>query len=286
MLRNRKRSLGAAGAAVAATAVIVSGAGANAAVIRPLRPPAAHLAALPQITITMNGKKITVSGALQSGGVSIVSKVTQEPQGDPTLVRLDPGVTVAQVLKAAAGDPNNIALIASVVFSPQANRGISVAQANLKPGQYVAVDLASRAKTPPLTTFTIAKAAAPASLPAPQATMSAIEFGFRGPGSLRDGELVRFANHGFLVHMIVAVRGRNAAAAQQIAQLLKAGQDRQAQRLATDSFTFYGIMTHGAFQQQVVRNRPGFWVLACFMVTQDGREHTRLGMERVIRIFK
>src|ERR1700735_5616469 len=179
MLRNRKRSLAAAGAAVAATAVIVSGAGANAAVARPLRLPAAHLAALPQITITMNGKKITVSGALQSGGVSIVSKVTREPQGDPTLVRLDPGVTVAQVLKAAAGDPNNIALIASVVFSPQANKGTSWAEVSLKPGNYVAVDLNSSQSNPALTTFTISPSTSPASLPKPRATMSAIEFGFR-----------------------------------------------------------------------------------------------------------
>ena len=116
--------------------------------------------------------------------------------------------------------------------------------------------------------------------------MSAIEFAFRGPGRLHDGELVRFANHGFLVHMMVAIRGRNAAGAQQIARLLRAGQDRKAQRLATGSFTFYNILTHGAYQQQVVRNRPGSWVLACFMDTQDGREHTQLGMERVIRIVK
>jgi hypothetical protein len=286
MLRNRKCSLGAAGAAVAVATVIAAGASANAAVIQPLRPSGAHPAALPQIIITMNGKKITVSGALQSGGVRIISKVTQEAQGDPTLVRLDPGVTVGQVLKAAAGDPNNIALIASIVFSPQANRGISAAQANLKPGQYVAVDLASRAKTPPLTTFTIAKAAAPASLPRPQATMSAIEFGFRGSARLHDGELVRVANDGYLVHMMVAVRGRNAAGAQQIARLLKAGQNRQAQRLATGSYSFYNIMSHGAYQQQVIHNRPGYWVLACFMQTQDGRDHTQLGMERVIRIVR
>jgi hypothetical protein len=38
--------------------------------------------------------------------------------------------------------------------------------------------------------------------------------------------------------------------------------------------------------RQVVNVRPGFWVLACFMDTQDGREHTRLGMERVIHITK
>jgi hypothetical protein len=86
--------------------------------------------------------------------------------------------------------------------------------------------------------------------------------------------------------MIVAARGRTAAGARKIARLLKAGKNGKAQRLATDFYSFYNILTHGAYQQQVIHNRSGHWVLACFMDTQDGREHTRLGMERVIRIVK
>jgi hypothetical protein len=286
-----KRIPAAVGAAVTATAlaatgVAVTGVAASAAVTRPVRPLVPAHAALPKIFVAMNGKKITVKGTLQSGGVEVVSTVTHEPQGDPTFIRLDPGVTVAQLLKAAGGDPNNIALIASVVFSPQANKGTSTAQAYLAPGCYVAVDLASNAKVPPLTQFTITKAASPAKLPKAKATVASIEFGFRGPGRLHDGELVRFANHGFLVHMIVAARGRNAAGAREIARLLKAGKDGQAQRLATGFYSFANILTHGAYQQQVIHNRPGYWVLACFMDTQDGREHTQLGMERVIRIVK
>ena len=39
-------------------------------------------------------------------------------------------------------------------------------------------------------------------------------------------------------------------------------------------------------QQQVLNAKPGYYVQACFMDTQDGREHTQLGMERVIRIAK
>src|SRR5207245_10373674 len=109
----------------------------------------AHGASLPVIAVAMNGKKITVGGALQSGGVTVVSTVTGEPAGAPTFVRLDPGVTVAQLFKAAAGDPNNIALIASIVFSPQAPKGTSSAQVSLKPGNYVAVDLGPNTKTPP-----------------------------------------------------------------------------------------------------------------------------------------
>ena len=250
-------------------------------------PPARHAtrgAALPVIKVAMNGKKITVSGALQSGGVNVVSTVTGEPAGAPTFIRLDPGVTVAQLLKAAQGDPNNVALIASIVFSPPANKGTSSAQAHLAPGRYVALDATSR--TPPLTTFTIAKASSPATLPTPQATVSSIEFGFRGPGTLHNGELVRFANHGFLVHMIVAARGANLAGVNKIAKLLKEGKDRQAQQLATGFTTFVNILTHGASEQQVVNVRPGFWVLACFFDTQDHHEHTMLGMERVIHITK
>ncbi len=249
---------------------------------------AAHKAPLPRITITMNGKKIAVSGALQSGGVQIVSKVSHEPQGNPVLVHLDPGVTVARFLAALpkiANDQNNVDGIGSIVFSPQANRGTSSAQAHLAAGQYVALDVASNGQ-PPLTTFVITKAAHPAALPRPQATIASIEFGFRGPGRLHDGELVRFANHGFLTHMIVAARGRNAAGARQIARLLRAGKDGKAQRLATGFFAFDNVLSHGAFQQLVIHNRPGFWVLACFMDTQDHREHTTLGMVRVIRIVR
>ena len=116
--------------------------------------------------------------------------------------------------------------------------------------------------------------------------MSSIEFGFRGPSTLHNDELVRFANHGFLVHMIVAARGASRAGAVKIAKLLKASKDGAAQRLATGFTAFFNIMTHGAYQQQVVHVRPGYWVLACFMGTQDGREHTQLGMVRVIHITK
>ena len=283
----RIASITAGAAAVAAGLILaIPGSAALATSASPGARLVSHSSSLPVITVTMTGKKITVSGALQSGGVRVVSKVSGEAMGVPTFIRLDPGTTVPQVLQAAAGDPNNIALIASIVFSPQANKGTSSAQANLAPGKYIAADLATESKTPPLTTFTITKAASPAVLPKPGATISAIEFGFRGPGRLHDGELVRFANHGYLVHMIVAARGRNAAGARRIARLLKAGRDGKAQRLATGFYSFFNIMTHGGYEQQVIRNRPGHWVLACFMDTQDGREHTQLGMERVIHIVK
>lgn len=253
--------------------------------------PAAHnsgrASGLPVVKVVMNGKSISVSGALRSGGVRVVSKVTGERAGGPTFVRLDPGVTLAKLFrhfKQIAQDQNNLYGLGAIVMSAEAPKGTSSVQVVLAPGQYLALDLGRQSDKPPLVPFTVKKAASPARLPAPAATVSSIEFGFRGPAELHDGQLVRFRNAGFLVHMVVAVRASNLANARKLAAYLKAGHDRKAQRLATNFTTFLGAGSHNAYQQLVVHARPGYWVLACFMDTQDHREHTRLGMERVIRI--
>lgn len=171
------------------------------------------------------------------------------------------------------------------MVNAQAPAGTSTVQADLQPGRYVGFDSVSRnPATWPFTTFVIAKASAPATLPAPQAALHAIEFGFRGPGTLHSGELVRFENSGFLVHMIFAAEAKNLLGARRIAALLKAGQDGRAQKLAVGAASFAGPLSHGAFQQLAINVPAGYWVLACFMNTQDGREHTQLGMERVIHI--
>jgi hypothetical protein len=244
--------------------------------------------ALPVIHVAMTGKKITVSGALQSGGVRVASSVTGESSGQPTFIRLDPGVTVAQferALPAIGADPNNLYGIGRIVMSAMAPKGTSSVQVSLAPGHYVAGDIAPSG-VPPLAAFTVTPASAPARLPRPAATVAAIEFAFRGASRLHDGELVRFENRGFLVHMIVAMRGSSLAGARQIARLLYQGRDRQAQKLSSGFASYANLLSHAAAQQLIVSSKPGYWVLACFMDTQDGREHTQLGMERVIRIVR
>jgi hypothetical protein len=81
-------------------------------------------------------------------------------------------------------------------------------------------------------------------------------------------------------------RANSRIGALKIATLLLAGKDAQAQKLAVGFTSFAGPLSPGAFQQLALNVHPGYWVLACFMNTQDGREHTQLGMERVIHIEK
>ena len=267
------------------------------AAVRPAVPAASTpAAALPTLTLTMTGKSIAVGGSLTSGGVRVVSTVTDKAEAadgaEPILLRLDPGVTYAQFFKVFAklagnpnSDPNNLYGWAQIVYDTQANLGKSSALVDLAPGSYVALDLGTNG-TPPNATFTVAKAAHPAVLPKAGATITSIEFGFKGPAKLRDGEVVRWANAGFLVHMIVGAEAPNLATAKKIAADLKAGRDNAAQALATGFYGWDGGLSHGQSFESVISQKAGYWVIACFMDTQDGREHTRLGMERVIKIVK
>ena len=243
----------------------------------------------PTISITMNRKSITVAGALVSGAVNIRSTVTAERLGEPTLVRLNPGVSYAQAFAGIGQtpDPNAVTPYGSIVFNTIAPRGTSNAQTTLQPGNYFALDTSAARPPFPVTTFTVTQASAPAALPPASATQTAIDFAFRGPTVLRDDTVVRVRNNGWLVHMIAAIGVPNAATGHAVMALLRAGKNRQAKRLETHaSFTLALPISHGAVQQLVLKTNPGYYIEVCPMSTQDGRDHAQLGMLRLIRVVK
>jgi hypothetical protein len=211
---------------------------------------------------------------------------------DAQRCRARPGFTVAEVeaaLNAGAGkDPNRASKYGSIVFDAEVNPGqTNEAQTVLAPGQYVALGGAGEGGPKLKAPFTVTAASSPATLPTPQATVRSIEFGFRGPTTLHDGELVRFENEGFLVHMDIAFPAKSEKAAAEIDKALLAGKEKGLEKLVTGApFAFAGPLSHEAFQQETITAKPGWYVQACFMETQDGRDHTRLGMERVFRIVK
>ena len=132
---------------------------------------------LPTLALTMNGKSITATSSVAAGAVNVVSTVSGEAVGSPTLVRLDPGVTFAQAFGAAIshhGDPNALDGLASIVANPMAPKGTSNVQTVLTPGDYVALDTESNNPTKwPHVNFTVTANTAPATLAKPQATVTA-----------------------------------------------------------------------------------------------------------------
>ena len=150
----------------------------------------------------------------------------------------------------------------------------------------MALNLTGNGPAKQVAQFTVTRSVAPARLPKAAATETSIEFGFTGPRVMHDGSIVRIVNGGYLVHMDVMIGARSKTGAARIARLLRAGQDHAAEKLATGFVDLMDPASPGAMQQQVLHASAGYYVQACFMDTQDGREHTTLGMERVVRIVK
>ncbi|HEV2974166.1 MAG TPA: hypothetical protein VGX69_04130 [Solirubrobacteraceae bacterium] len=247
---------------------------------------------LPTFSIALTATTVTVTGAPQSGAVNVKVSASGVKEASAILFQLKPGVSVAEVeaflATKHAGDANAASKYGAIVFDQEApTSGSSEAQTYLQPGQYLALELAGEGGPKARTPFTVASAPAPAALPAPQATVRSIEFGFRGPSTLRDGELVRFENEGFLVHMNFALPVKNVKVARKVVQLLLAGKEKGLEKLISGPpASFAGPLSTGAYQQETITAAPGVYVEVCFMDTQDGRSHTRLGMERIIRIMR
>jgi uncharacterized cupredoxin-like copper-binding protein len=249
-------------------------------------------ATLPALSIAITSTSATVSGGLESGAVNVVSSDTGVKEAAVIVFLLKPGVSLAEVEKFSAEkkakDPNSASKYGSIVFDTEVNPGRnSEAQTDLQPGEYIVLVGAGEGEAQLRTHFTVTAAKSPATLPTPQATIRSIEFGFRGPSTLHDGELVRFENEGFLVHMDVAFPVKNMTLAKRVVKLLLAGKEKGLEKLVSGPpVTFAGPQSHEALQQETVTAKPGIYVQACFMDTQDGRSHTQLGMERIIHIAK
>jgi hypothetical protein len=284
-MSKRLSSLIATAGAVAVTGALVLAGGAGAA---------GSASSLPTLNIALSGTTgVSVSGSEVSGAVNVVSTFSGKAPSGPNsngptwgLVRLNPGVSIAQAVAAVAshhGDPNALTGLASLVADNSA--GVPT-QTVLTPGNWAAVNLTGNGN-PGVATFTVTQSSSPAALPNAAATQTAIEFNFRGPKVLHNGTLVRAQNGGYLVHMIIGFGVKNAATGRHVIALLRAGKDRKAERLASHNFlSLAGPISPGGMQQSVLQAKPGYYVEACFMDTQDGREHTAIGMERLIRVVK
>jgi len=249
---------------------------------------------LPTVSVAVSPSSVTVSGPLQAGAVNVASTAASGKEPNVVLFQLKPGASLSEFYAVLdsnklGSDPNAAGKYGTIVFDAEAGKGkASEAQTVLQAGQYVAFNAEGEKSSKwPRTSFAVAASTSPAALPAAQATVKTIEFGFRGPAVLKVGELVRFENEGYLVHMDLGFAVKSKKAAKLVLKGLATGHEKGLQKLsAGPPVGFAGPLSPGAFQQEVITAKPGWYVQACFMPTQDGRPHTLIGMERIIKIVK
>ncbi|MHB8243093.1 MAG: hypothetical protein ACYDHN_14025 [Solirubrobacteraceae bacterium] len=252
----------------------------------------AQASSLPTLNLALTSSTITVSGSTTAGAVNVVTTAKGLKEGAAILLQLRPGETPAQVISflstKAAQDPNSASKFGSLVFDVEAAEGKTVeAQTTLAPGEYVALSAPGEGPPKAHAVFTVTSNSAPAALPAAAAIERTIDFGFKGPSTLHDGEVVRFENEGYVVHMDLAFPVKSKASAVKAVKALLTGNEKGLSKLiAGPPASFAGPLSTGGFQQETITAKPGWYVQVCFMQTQDGRDHARLGMERIIKITK
>ena len=237
--------------------------------------------------VTLKGKTgISVSGSPVAGAVNVVATQSGKGAGSFGLIRLNPNEPPQKALaqgftavQSHHGDLNALTETGDLLLV-SANAPGSI-QTVMTPGTWIAVNTTSMGK-PGFAQFTVGKSSSPAALPAAKATQSSIEFGFRGPTVLHNGTVVRAQNQGYLVHMIQLIGVRKKSMVPRVIRMLRNGAPRKAFRpYVTGVFvSLLNPASPGALQQATLNAKPGSYVEACFMNTEDGREHTQLGMER------
>lgn len=256
---------------------------------------ASGASSLPTMNVALAGTKgVVVSGSTVSGAVNVVATHTGKGMGSFALVRLNPNeppaTAVAQGFAAVQshhGDENALTATGDEVLVSADAPG--TVQTVLTPGYWVALNTSGRGN-PGFTVFNVASSPTPAALPAARATLTSIEFGFRGQRVLHNGSIVREMNGGFLVHMNDLIGVRSKAAGKKVIAAFLAGPNagpRSLRKYLTGVFIdLMDPASPGALQQETLHAKPGYYVEACFMNTGDGREHTQLGMERLIKVVK
>jgi len=243
---------------------------------------------LPVLGISEINKTVTVTGTPQSGATELDVTTDLKAKGIESgavlgVIHLNPGVTPDQFAAGIKRDGSNLEKFGSLDSTIDVSKGELIKiQTVLKPGQYVVADLNASPKSGRHTVVNVAQSPAPAVLPPADATIRMKDYRFTGPSVLKRGELLRVENVGKEQHMAVAIKVKNRKAARQVEALLRKGKDRQVEKGIRLVGELQDDVSPGAVNQGLVTLPKGTWVLACFMTTKKGVEHTRLGMERTL----
>jgi hypothetical protein len=277
------------GRAALAAAVVIPlaalGAG-RAAAQAPAAPPVVTIAAGASSTPTITG-----ADALTPGPTTLTLTTSVAREHDLSVVRLSAGRTVAQLRRYAAtlkaeAPPTRIGRYGALLFGGTPTRAHPYsATVVLTQGTYVVIDDTKKAEV--VGQFAVGAGSNGVTAPAPVATVTLSDYGFGVTGAIPRTGVVRFTNAGHTLHFALLVKAASPAAARHLARLLHQGHDRQAEAMAKGFDQVLGLVSPGVSNDVTLSGlAPGSYVLACFYgdAHSHGKEHTMLGMEKVVTI--
>jgi hypothetical protein len=225
---------------------------------------------VPTVAVTASGGNIRLepSGPIAGGP----TRFTYEGRGELNLATLRAGVTVDQLRRTLSRNEDAALRLVFLEAAVPPNRPATV---DLRPNTtYVA------AGSQALTTFTTG-ASSGARAPRPDARISMVDYGFRGPNTLPRNGRIRVQNNGTTFHFALAFPLRPGVSGKQVGNAFRGGSERAMGRvIAGEPVDVQGLVSQGSTTDNEVRfARRGRYAMVCFF-----GEHNRLGMYRVYRV--
>ena len=249
--------------------------------------PAAASADGQAITITARKGATVVTGAeaLQGGWTTVTLAVARgNRDSEVVLVRLEPGVTLADLQRATRGTkkvPEDLVTIpTSNVLHPGQRWRTTV---RLGPGDYVAAQLPEGPGIGPTTEFTVAPGAA-GGPPAARAAISLCDYGIRAPAAIPRRGTLLIRNIGRNFHFLVGFRLTRGVDAGRVIRSIRAGTLHGPP--PGEGVNLLGLVSPGTANYTAIDLKPGTYVIACFFADRHsgGVDHSRFGMIRRLEV--
>lgn len=261
-------------------AVALAVAGAGAAVVGAQEAP-------PTVGIAVTPKTMTVTGAdaLKAGPTRLAFTRRGKGESGFVVIELKPGVTRAQVTKAAPNitDPRGGLKYGRFVASSFVAGGARYATTlTLKAGEYVIVDITRRPAV--RAAFTVGRETSTAVATTPATTVGMVDYGFDMPSTVPRTGTFRVENRGKQLHHMLTFPLRKGVNEAKLLRDLKAGKEPRAAFAGPPSAPVE-VVSPGTVNDVEVRQRAGKVLFVCFL--QDSAKkppHVALGMAKVVTV--
>jgi hypothetical protein len=244
----------------------------------------------PTVDVDVTPKKMVVSGAdaLKGGPTKLSFDFTGRGEVGFVVMELRPGVTRAQVEKAApkiqdpaAAEKRYGRFVASTFLADQRKYTTTIA---LKPAtEYVLIDITKRGAV--RGGFRVGSEAGTAVAPAPAVTVGLEDYGFDVPSTIPRTGALRIENRGKVLHHMLSFPLRKGVDDKKLLRDLKAGKEPPRTAFAGPPSAPVEIVSPGTVNDVETMRRRGKVLFVCFL--QDGPKkppHAALGMAKVVTV--
>ena len=263
-----------------AIALALAGGGAGAAVVAAQEAP-------PTVGVAITPKKMTLTGAeaLKSGPTRLAFSFKGRGESGFVVMRLKPGVTRAQVSRAAPKiqNPGQATKYGDFVASSFLANGRKYATTlTLTPARYVIVDITKTAAV--RAGFVVGPEASTAVAPQPATTIGLEDYAVDVPDVVPRTGAIRVENRGKVLHHLLAFPLRKGLDTKKLVRDIKAGKD-PSKAFAGPPSAPVEVVSPGTVNDVETSRRPGKLLYICFL--QDSRKappHAALGMVKVVTV--